>query len=100
MIHSRLELQAKRGTRPALLTQLDRLEVSAAVQNQPGFLGIDVLIALDSPDGVVVEGSWSSKEHFERWLENPVRDELLGKLRGLVATEPELRLFQLVDTIS
>ena len=99
MIRSRLELTARPEGRAALLAMLDRAEVVVAARDQPGFLGIGVLVDLDDPDGIVVESSWSSREHFERWLDGSA-GPALGSVRDLLAAEPEARLFQLVDTIS
>lgn len=100
MTRSQLFLTAKPGKRDELLEELDRLEVFVAVREQPGFLSGAVFVPDDDTDRVVVEGSWSSPEHFERWRESPTRNEMLRGLRHLLAEEPEAKVYHLVDAIS
>ena len=100
MTRSHLILMAKRGKRDELLHELDRLEVFVAVRDQPGFLAASVLVPDDDSDRVLVEGSWASPEHFERWRQNPSRIEMLRSIRHLLADEPEVSVYHLVDTIS
>ncbi len=96
---SQLHLQAKAGKRDELLKRVDELEVFVALREQPGFLAATVLVPSGDEDGVVVEGSWSSSQHFERWEQSPVRERLLGELRHLLARDPETRVYRVVDTI-
>jgi len=74
--------------------------VIVALREQPGFLAATVLVPADDRDGLIVEGSWSSPEHFERWAGSPVRERLLGELHDLLAEAPETRVYHVVDTIS
>ena len=97
---SHLHLRAKPGERDALLEALDRLEVFAAVREQPGFLAAQVFVPEDDADAVLVEGSWSSPEHYDRWHESSARTEMLRDVRHLLAAEPEARVYQMVDAIS
>jgi heme-degrading monooxygenase HmoA len=100
MTRSQMYLRAKSGKRMELLQELDRLEVFLAVRDQPGFLAAELLVTEDDADAVLVESSWSSPEHYERWRLSPAREGLLRELRGLVAEEPEARIYHLVDAIS
>ena len=100
MTRSQLFLTAKPGKRDELLDELDRLEVFVAVRAQPGFLAAAVLVSDDDADRVLVEGSWASPEHFERWRESPTRNEMLRGVRHLLAGEPALGVYHLVDAIS
>jgi quinol monooxygenase YgiN len=100
MTRSQLHLRAKPGKRDELLRELDRLEVSVAVRDQPGFLALEVLVPEGDGDAVLVAGSWASPEHYERWRESPARAELVQGLRHLLAGEPEARVYHVVDAIS
>jgi len=100
MTRSQLSLTALPGKRDELLDALDRIEVFVAVRDQPGFLSLTVLVPDDDPDRVLVEGSWSSPEHLERWRSSPERQEMLNGIRPLLAGEAELTVFHVVDTIS
>ena len=100
VIRSQLHLQAKAGRRDGLLQRVDGLEVSLALREQPGFLSAAVLVPFDDEESLVVEGSWSSAEHFERWNESPARERLLVELRDLLAKDPETRVYHVADAIS
>ena len=100
MTRSQFHLRAKPGERDALLRELDRLEVFVAVRDQPGFLGLTVLVPQDDANSVLVEGSWSSPEHFRRWWEGRVQDDLLRSLRSQLAKDIDLVLYHVVDTIN
>ena len=100
MTRSQFHLTAKLGERDALLHDLDRLEVFVAVRGQPGFLGLTVLVPDDDIDGVLVEGSWSSPEHFRRWWESPAQENLLRDLEPRLAKDVDLVVYRVVDTIS
>jgi len=95
-----LHLRAKPGSRGALLEALDRFEVIVALREQPGFLASSVLVPLGDDDHVLVEGSWSSPEHFERWRMTPAFDETLSTFCHLLAEEPELSVYSTFDAIS
>jgi quinol monooxygenase YgiN len=95
-----LHLRAKPGRRHALLEALDRFEVIVALREQPGFLASSVLVPLEDDDRVLVEGSWSSPEHYERWRMTPAFDETLSMFRHLLAEEPEVSVYTTVDAIS
>jgi quinol monooxygenase YgiN len=97
---SHLHLRAKPGGRDALLEALDRFEVLVAVRDQPGFLASSVLVPLDDGDRVLVEGSWSSPEHYERWSMSPAFGETLSGFRHLLAEEPKVSVYTTVDAIS
>ena len=100
MTRSQFRLSAKPGERDGLLRDVDRLEVFVAVRGQPGFLGLTVLVPDDDPDGVLVEGSWSSPEHFRRWWESRAGETLLRELGPRLAKDVNLVLYHVVDTIS
>lgn len=100
MTRSQLHLQAKAGKRDELLRLVDELELIVAHREQAGFLSAAVLIPVGDENVVLVEGSWSSPEHFERWFDSPVRDRLLGELRHLLARDPDTVVYHVVDAIS
>src|SRR5712691_517849 len=99
MTRSQLHLQAKPGKRDELLRELDRLEVFVAVREQPGFLASVALVPEDDADSVLVEGSWSSPEHFERWRLSPVRAEMMRGLRHMLADKPAVRVYHVVEAV-
>ena len=99
MTKSQLRLRVKPDRRDELLIALDGLEVFAAVRDLPGFLGASVLLPDDDAEEVLVEGSWASVEHFERWRESSLRADWLRRLEPFLAAEPVARVYHVVDSI-
>ena len=97
MTRSHLHLLARPGARDELQRQLDRLEVLLALREQPGLLGLEVLVSEEDPDGMLVAASWSSAAHYERWRSGELREALLHELDGLLAATPEVQLYRVVD---
>jgi len=95
-----MQLRPQPGKRAELLAELDRREMFVAVQGWPGFITASVLVPVDDGDDVLVEGSWSTAEHFERWRESAAHAEWLRGLEHLLAAEPVVRVYQVVDAIS
>lgn len=99
MTRGHLYLRAKPGKRDQLLMTLDRLSVLAAKQRQPGFLAAEIQLPFEDDERLLVASSWASREHYERWLGSPAGQEMLREIRRLLAEEPVLRVYQVVDAI-
>ena len=97
MTRSQVLLRARRGAGEELRHEVDRLEVLLATREQPGLLGLELLVSEDDPDELLVAASWSSTEHYERWRSSAVRETLLRELDDLLAAEPEVRVYRVVD---
>jgi quinol monooxygenase YgiN len=100
MTRSLLFLRTKPGRRDELVQLLERLGVLGAASEQPGFLGAEMQVPLDSDDHVLVTASWASPEHYQGWLENPAREAMRPELEPLLAEEPEPRLYRVVESVS
>jgi heme-degrading monooxygenase HmoA len=111
---SQTRLRAKRGRRGEPLRELERLEILAAIGEEPGFLGAALLVPEADSEGVLLEGLWASLEHYERWraspaaseLErglrpraSPAASELERGLRHLLSSQPEVAVYQVVEAI-
>lgn len=99
MIRSHLYLRARPRRRDDLLAVLGRLEILAAIGEQPGLLGAELHIPFDDDDHVLLGTAWASREHYERWFVGPFCADLLREVAGLVAEEPVFRLYRVVDAI-
>ena len=99
MTRSHIHLRAKAGRHGELLGVLDRLEVLTAARQQPGFLAAEVQVAFDDEDDVLVWSSWSSHEHYERWLASPLGEAMFHEVGDLLAQELELRVYHVVDAV-
>lgn len=99
MTRSYIYLHAKTGRRDELVNALDRLEAFTAMREQPGFLAAEVQVPFDDQDQLLVCSSWASREHYERWLASPACEHMFREIAELVAKEPELRLYHVVDAV-
>ncbi|HJX48627.1 MAG TPA: antibiotic biosynthesis monooxygenase family protein [Gaiellaceae bacterium] len=99
MTRSQIHLRAKAGRHGEVLGALDRLEVLTAARQQPGFLAAEVQVAFDDEDDVLVWSSWSSREHYDRWLGSPLCEAMLREVGDLLVEEPELRVYHVVDAV-
>ena len=93
MTRSHLHLLARPGVRDELGRELDRLEVLLALREQPGLLGLEVLVSEDDSDGVLVAASWSIRRIIEEGYELALEvlrehlDDLHGLAQILIARE-------------
>ncbi|HKP18643.1 MAG TPA: antibiotic biosynthesis monooxygenase family protein [Gaiellaceae bacterium] len=75
--------------RPEAVRELARafeeLDVFGHSEQSGGFLGGRFLRPLEEQAPVVVVAEWESSESYQAWLDNPVRDELRGRLAPLLA---------------
>ena len=68
-------------------TMNERLE---AAEDQPGWIGGQLLRPVDEPDARVIVGTWESREHWEAWHDAPAFRETRERLEGLQAGPAEL----------
>jgi heme-degrading monooxygenase HmoA len=100
LTRSLLYVRTKPGRREELVAAFERLGILAVASDQPGFLGAELAVAVDDDDAVLITGFWASPEHYEAWLANPIRGELLDQVAQLLVSEPETRLYHVVESIS
>ncbi|HVP75904.1 MAG TPA: antibiotic biosynthesis monooxygenase [Gaiellaceae bacterium] len=99
MIRSHVYLHTKARRRDEVVNALNRLEVITAAREQPGFLAAEVQVPYDDPNQLLVWSSWASREHYERWLASPACEAMFREIAKLVAEEPELRVYHVVDAV-
>ena len=99
MTRSHVYLHTKAGRRDEVLSALDRLEVLTAAREQPGFLAAEVQVPFDDQDHLLVWSSWASREHYERWLASPPCENMFREIAQLLAEEPELRIYHVIDAV-
>ena len=86
MIRRLLVLKARPGRREELLRTVEVLGLRTLVEDQHGFLEVDVATSADDENEVVIVGSWSSRELYERWLAGRF---LAGCSRRSASSSPE-----------
>jgi heme-degrading monooxygenase HmoA len=87
-IVSVLRLAVHPGSEEALARAFAELGVFERSRESGGFHGGRVLLPRSPGDPVLVLAEWDGEADYERWLANPVREELKVRLEPLLATEP------------
>ncbi|MCB1044441.1 MAG: antibiotic biosynthesis monooxygenase [Acidobacteria bacterium] len=91
----RVEAQAKPDTRDVLIDALrDILPETRAYE---GCDFVDVLCDLDNPDTVVLAERWTSREHYQTYINWRAERGDLDKLIALLSGPPSFRFFEKVD---
>lgn len=75
-----IELQAKPGKRPELITAMDN--VLASMKEAKGFLGVSRYEVIDNPDSLIEIAEWDSAEARQKWLEQSMVTGSLSSLMG------------------
>jgi heme-degrading monooxygenase HmoA len=68
-------------------TMNDRLR---AAQDQPGWIGGQLLKPLDEPNARLIVGTWESRPHWEEWHDAPAFRQTRERLEGLQTGPAEL----------
>jgi heme-degrading monooxygenase HmoA len=83
-----LALEARPGSEQALVRAFAELGVFERSRESGGFRGGRVLLPPSPGEPVLVLAEWDGESDYERWLANPVREELKAMLEPLLAAEP------------
>lgn len=69
-----------------------------AVDNEPGFLGFQLLRPTAGEQRYFVVTHWNSEEDFARWRDGRAKDAHSGEARKPVSTGADLLEFEVVST--
>ena len=98
MTRVHLHLVARSGQRDKLVAALDRLELAAAADDA-FLIDVELHVPLDDPDRVLVVTAWPSPEHYRRWEQDIGWKQIQDEIEPLLAEEPEVHVYRLVDSI-
>ena len=87
------------GRRDDFVATFHRLEVLRRASRQPGFRRAQLHVRVDGSDEVLVTADWDSPEAYQGWLENPVRAEMQSEFGPLLVTDPEPRVYDVVEDV-
>lgn len=87
--------RAASGREEDLASALARYVVLS--RTEAGCRNVDLVASVTVPGRFMVWEKWESHEHQQRHLEGATTRRLAGEIRGLVAEEPELDLFDAVS---
>lgn len=85
-----IERKLSQEPSPELVKVINELRIGA--MEQPGYIGGETLMGLDS-DEVVVISTWSSEEDWRNWLVNPRRQALEDSLGKYLESPTVTRAF-------
>lgn len=68
-------------------------EMRTLALNQPGYISGETLKSNDRPNVFLVISTWESPEDWERWLLSKERQEIQGKIDGLLGGNTSYEMF-------
>jgi heme-degrading monooxygenase HmoA len=83
-----LELHVLPGREPSVAQAYDELGIFERARESGGFRSGRLLEPADPGRPMLVIAEWDDAGSYERWLANPVRAELGGRLESLLADGP------------
>ena len=83
-----LELHVLPGSEDAVAHAYDELAIFERARESGGFRSGRLLEPAEAGRPMLVISDWDDAASYERWLANPVREELGGRLERLLADRP------------
>ena len=63
------------------------IELRSHALEQPGYISGETLVRVDDPQELLVISTWDSLESWDRWLGDPVRAEIQGRVDACLERE-------------
>lgn len=82
-----LSLPVRAGEEESIARLYDELEIFELSRRSGGFLGGRLLRPLGAGEPFLVIAEWVGPEDYQRWLDNPIRAELGGRIAPLLDGE-------------
>ena len=89
MARSLLYMQPVEGRRDELIALFERLDVPERALQQDGCLSVELQVAPEESQPVLVTALWSHREAYDGWLANPWRESVGAELEALLTEPPE-----------
>jgi len=84
---SALRIPVRAGAEDAFVRAFAELRIFEHSRRSGGFRGARLLRPLTAGEPFLVVAEWDDADAYERWLDNPVREDLRRGLEPLVAGE-------------
>lgn len=68
-------------------------EIRILANNQPGYITGETLKSMDHPEKFLVISTWQSASDWNSWLTSPERQEIQGRIDGLLGGKTEYEVF-------
>jgi heme-degrading monooxygenase HmoA len=82
-----LRLTPREGGGPRLERAFSELEIFEHSRRSGGFLRGRLLRPLTAGEPYAVVAEWEDADSYQRWLDNPVREEMRGELEPLLSSD-------------
>ena len=69
------------------------VELRTHAVKQPGYISGETLFNLERAEECLVISRWTKIEHWQQWLENPIRIELNNKIERLTSKMTEYDIY-------
>jgi quinol monooxygenase YgiN len=89
LARSLLYMQPLEGRRDELIALFERLGIPERALQQDGCLSVELQVAPDESEPVLVTALWSHREAYDGWLANPWREAVGPELEALLTDPPE-----------
>jgi quinol monooxygenase YgiN len=89
LARSLLFMRPLEGRRDELIDLFERLGVPERALQQEGCLSVELQVAQEPSEPVLVTALWSDRDAYDGWLSNPWRERAGGELEALLTEPPE-----------
>jgi quinol monooxygenase YgiN len=89
LARSLLYMQPLKGRRDELIALFERLGVPERALQQDGCLSVELQVAPEESEPVLVTALWSHRDAYDGWLANPWREASSRELEALLTAPPE-----------
>jgi quinol monooxygenase YgiN len=87
LARSLLYMQPVEGRRDEVIALFERLGVPERALQQDGCLSVELQVAPEESEPILVTALWSNRSAYDGWLANPWRESVTPELEALL-TEP------------
>jgi quinol monooxygenase YgiN len=89
LARSLLYMQPVEGRRDEVIALFERLGVPERALQQDGCLSVELQVAPEETEPILVTALWSDRTAYDGWLANPWREESGEELFALLTERPE-----------
>ena len=82
----------KEGTDAKVLLP-EIIEIRSLSVKQPGYISGETIFNLERPEECIIISKWTTKEHWEKWREDPKRLEIVRKMEKHLGAETEINVY-------
>jgi quinol monooxygenase YgiN len=89
LARSLLYMRPAQGRRDDVIALFERLGVPERALQQDGCLSVELQVAPEESEPILVTALWSHRDAYDGWLANPWREAVTPQLEELLTEPPE-----------